>query len=97
MPHPSDSPRRAALALAVAILLAPCAHAQQAVAPAHAPTASASGLEVRQGPVTLRVVALTDDVLRVTLAPGGAFPEDASWAVPHAVRAQRVQVSPRPK
>jgi alpha-glucosidase len=92
MPRPTHSPRIAALALAVATLFAPCAQAQQAAA--STPTATASGMEVRQGPATLRVVALTDDILRVTLAPGGAFPEDASWAVAHGVRAQRAQVTP---
>jgi alpha-glucosidase len=41
----------------------------------------------------LKVVALRDDVLRVTYAHGNAFPEDASWAVLPASRQSSVPVS----
>src|SRR3569833_287653 len=53
-----------------------------------------NGMEVRNGAFAIRVTALTDAVLRVRVAPRGAFAEDASWAVPAAVRAQRVAVRP---
>lgn len=65
-----------------------------------APAASAeaglrdASLEVREGKLLLRVDALADDLLRVRIAPDGELPEDASWAVPQAVRAQRVGVRP---
>ena len=39
------------------------------------------GIEVRRGDTVMRVTALTDDILRVRIARGGTFPEDASWAV----------------
>jgi alpha-glucosidase len=84
----------AALAVALALPFIPAVHAEGA---ASTPASAAStGMEVRHGQVTTRVIALTDDILRVTVAPGGAFPEDASWAVPAAVRARRVQVTPTP-
>src|SRR3954451_3802892 len=50
------------------------------------------GLEVARDGVAIRVEALTDSVLRVRLAPGGRWSEDASWAVPPAVRHQNVAV-----
>ena len=40
----------------------------------------------------IRVTALTDSILRVRVARGGSFPEDASWAVPAEVRAKGVNV-----
>jgi len=40
-----------------------------------------NGIEAQAGEIRERVVALRDDVLRVTFARDGAFPEDASWAV----------------
>jgi alpha-glucosidase len=101
MHRPRQLTRSAALAVALAALSTPAAFAQQA-APAAASSASSasaaasSGIEVRHGQLTTRVVALTDDILRVTVAPGGAYPEDASWAVPAAVRAGRAHVTPMP-
>jgi alpha-glucosidase len=44
----------------------------------------------------IQVTALTDSILRVRIARDGAFAEDASWAVPAAVRRQSVPVSPVP-
>jgi len=82
----------AALIAALTVPFTPAAQAQQA----GEPIATASGLEARQGLATIRVVALTDDILRVTIAPGGVFPENASWAVPAAVRAQRARVTATP-
>ncbi len=52
-----------------------------------------SGVEVRRGTTLLRIVALREDVLRVTLSDTGALPEDASWAVLKQARTARVPVS----
>ena len=52
-------------------------------------TQRADGIEARLGKTAIRVTALTDAIIRVRVARDGAFPEDASWAVPHAVRAGR--------
>ena len=46
-------------------------------------------LEVRLGPVLLRVDALAADIVRIRVAPDGRLPEDASWVVPADVRAAR--------
>jgi alpha-glucosidase len=51
-----------------------------------------NGVEVGNGVATLRVTALTDGVLRVRIARGVTFPEDASWAVPRDVRMKSVPV-----
>ncbi len=53
-----------------------------------------NGVQVQAGGQTLRVLALRDDVVRVTLAGRGALPEDASWAVLPAARAAKVSVVP---
>ncbi|MCH8616118.1 DUF4968 domain-containing protein [Sphingomonas sp. SM33] len=45
-----------------------------------------TGVEVRNCPMSLRVTAVTDSILRVRVAPDGKFPEDASWVVPQALR-----------
>ncbi len=52
--------------------------------------ATAGALTLRSGALQIQVVALTDAVLRVRVATGAQFPEDASWAVPAAGRARRV-------
>jgi alpha-glucosidase len=59
-----------------------------------APAAFAQTVEVTKGTTILRVTALTDSILRVRIARDGHFPEDASWAVPAAARAQHVAVTP---
>ena len=56
-------------------------------------TAVPSGVEARSGAARAQVTALTDSIVRVRVAPNGDFAEDASWAVPPAVRHQRVPVS----
>jgi alpha-glucosidase len=89
----------ATLALALAALAAAPLHAQQARSAGPEPAAIAplpDGMEIRQGSLRIRVLALSDDILRVTMAPGGALPEDASWAVPADVRARRVRVQAGP-
>jgi alpha-glucosidase len=40
-----------------------------------------NGIDVQTPDTRLRVVALREDVLRVTMARGNSLPEDASWAV----------------
>jgi len=45
-----------------------------------------NGIEVQTADTRLRIVALRDDVLRITMAHGSALPEDASWAVLSASR-----------
>ena len=52
-----------------------------------------NGIEVQAGDVRLKVVALRDDVLRVTYARGNSFPEDASWAVLPTSRQSSVPIS----
>jgi alpha-glucosidase len=55
-------------------------------------TARADGFDVQIGTSTMRVTAVADDILRVRVAPGGQWPEDASWVVPADVRARSVSV-----
>src|SRR6266542_2436030 len=50
-----------------------------------------NGVEITSPQGSMQVTALSDNILRVRVAHG-AWPEDASWAVPAAVRAQRVAV-----
>ncbi len=81
----------ASLALALAIPSAAAAAA--APPPILAVVAPLSnGLEARNGGLAMRVTALTNSILRVRIAPRGAFPEDASWAVPASLRSERVAV-----
>ncbi len=40
-----------------------------------------NGVELHDGPLVLRIVALRDDVIRIRGSRTGAVPEDASWAV----------------
>ena len=53
----------------------------------------ANGIDITRGALAMRVTALTDAILRVRVSRDGAYPEDASWAVPPAVRAQHVHVT----
>jgi len=57
-------------------------------------TALGNGIEVHDGTALIRVTALTDQILRVRVAANGRLPEDASWAVPAAVRGGSVAVKP---
>ena len=50
------------------------------------------GMDVRKGSVLMRVTALTEQIVRVRIGRDGALPEDASWAVLPAMRANRVAV-----
>ena len=52
------------------------------------------GVEVRHGPVLMRVSALTDEIIRVRIARNGVLPEDSSWAVLSSIRASHAAVTP---
>ena len=52
------------------------------------------GITIQSGAATMRITALRDDILRVRVAPGGAFAEDASWAVLPGPRRKTVAVQP---
>jgi alpha-glucosidase len=54
---------------------------------------SPNGFEVNSGNLNIKVSALRDDVLRVTLYRGGASPEDASWGVLPEARKSLVPVT----
>ena len=58
--------------------------------------ALANGTEAGNAEGTVRATALTDGIVRVRIAHGAAFPEDASWAVPREVRAKSVPVHATP-
>jgi alpha-glucosidase len=53
-----------------------------------------NGIVIRSGVATLRITALSDQILRVQMTPSGKFPEDASWAVLPASREQSIEVQP---
>jgi alpha-glucosidase len=55
-------------------------------------TAQPNGIQVSSGNAAIRVEALTDSILRVRVTRDGRWNEDSSWAVPTAVRAERVPV-----
>jgi alpha-glucosidase len=50
------------------------------------------GAEASSNGLTVRVEALTDSILRVRVATNGRWSEDASWAVPQAVRSGRAAI-----
>jgi alpha-glucosidase len=52
-----------------------------------------NGIRLSRDRLILQVEALRDDVLRVRESVSGELPEDASWAIPDAVRRQTVQVT----
>ena len=79
--------------LATAMLACVALPAQAATPPAAGMTAETDGVEARLGETVMRVTALTDSIIRVRIARDGVFPEDASWAVPHAMRARRAAVT----
>lgn len=84
--------RTAKFLLAAHLALLPAFPAMAAPAPSVAVSAQRDGAEVRIGTALLRVTALTDQILRVRIAPDGHFAEDASWAVPSAMRKASVAV-----
>src|ERR1039458_2308354 len=56
--------------------------------------ATTSGLEIHSGDAVMQIIALRDDVLRIRVGPGGALPEDASWAVLPSSRTSTIAVTP---
>jgi alpha-glucosidase len=82
-----------ALVLGATLFFSMSAAAQPAPSASGPVAHVANGIEASSGPVRMRVTALTDSILRVRIAKDSAFPEDASWAVPAAVRRQSVPVS----
>jgi alpha-glucosidase len=57
-------------------------------------TSTASGIEISVEGRRISVVALAGGIVRVRQGLTGELPEDASWAVPAAVRASREAVTP---
>lgn len=53
-----------------------------------------SGIEIHSGPGILRVIALRDDVLQITMSDSGQLPRAESWAVVEAARQARAKVTP---
>lgn len=51
-----------------------------------------NGIELHDGPLTMRITALRDDVLRIRASRVAVLPEDASWAVLPEARAASVEV-----
>jgi alpha-glucosidase len=79
----------AAFAVATTAVAAPAIAQSAAVSPLRP---LPNGLEASSGEAIIRVTALTDSIVRVRIARGGQFPEDASWAVPAEVRRKSVPV-----
>ncbi|MEA3068505.1 MAG: alpha-glucosidase [Sphingomonadales bacterium] len=80
------------IAAVVALFLAGPRLSGSAFAQSAGGTALPNGIEASSGGVRIRVQALTDSILRVRVAPNGRWSEDASWAVPAAIRLERVGV-----
>ena len=76
--------------------LIPCAFACLLALPspaiAQSPAALSNGIQATSDGIAIEVTALTDSILRVRVARDGKYPENASWAVPAAVRAQHISV-----
>jgi len=51
-----------------------------------------NGIEIHSGAASMRIVALSDYILRVRTSPGGVMPEDSSWAVLSGPRNKSVDV-----
>ena len=57
-------------------------------------TALPNGVRIGSGPGMLRILALRDDVLRITMSPAKELPENASWAALPAAQSASVGVTP---
>ena len=79
-----------------ALALSPSRASAAVVAPAPAlhVTMRPDGMDVRTGQRLMRVTALAAGALRVRVGLDGALGEDASWAVPEAVRQATATVKP---
>ncbi|MGC1781192.1 MAG: TIM-barrel domain-containing protein [Acidobacteriaceae bacterium] len=53
-----------------------------------------NGIEIQSGEIREEIIALQENVLRITIARNGAFPKDASWAVLTKARNHTVAVTP---
>jgi alpha-glucosidase len=53
-----------------------------------------NGIDIRTASEREQITALRDDLLRVRIVPGGALPEDASWAVLPGSRTSSATVTP---
>jgi hypothetical protein len=53
-----------------------------------------NGIDIRTASEREQITALRDDLLRVRIVPGGALPEDASWAVLPGSRTSAATVTP---
>jgi len=51
-----------------------------------------NGIDVQNGDLRIRILALREDVLRITMAHGNPLPEDASWAVLASARSSSVPI-----
>ncbi len=75
-----------------ALLAAPAVHASdstagwQHIGAVTRVKTMANGVEVQAGQARVRVIAISDSVIRVRLAPDGSFPPDLSWAVVQSAR-----------
>ena len=52
------------------------------------------GIQIQAGAAQLRITALRDHILRVSISAGPSLPEDASWAVLPGARSKSVDVQP---
>src|SRR5580704_11520124 len=57
-------------------------------------TTLSNGIDIRTPSEREQITALRDDLLRVRIVPGGALPEDASWAVLPEARTSSATVTP---
>lgn len=67
-----------------------------AATPDYTISARRDGIDASQGTMTMQVTALNDTMLRVRIGRAGHLPEDASWAVPAAVRSHSIAVRALP-
>ncbi|MEG3125443.1 TIM-barrel domain-containing protein [Sphingomonas sp. GB1N7] len=90
--------KRLALLLATAATpsFVPAAYAQQSAAIAATLSPQKDGVEIAIGATKMRLIALTDDLIRVRIARDGTYAEDASWAVLPELRKARVKVAATP-
>lgn len=79
---------------ALALSPSPASAAVVAPAPALHVTMRPDGMDVRTGQQLMRVTALAAGALRVRIGLDGTLGEDASWAVPEAVRHATTSVKP---
>jgi len=54
-----------------------------------------SGIEIHSGPGLVRILALRNDVIRITESPTAQLPDSGSWAVLPDARSARVDVTPQ--